>query len=84
MKPGPFPSEVCSLVTLLKMHLSVLIPMDKRDRHPTQGVKATITAWERGGAQERFLREIPTKSGVHRWAAGGYSRVQEEYSFQCG
>lgn len=84
MKPGPFPPEVCSLVTLLKMYLSVLIPMNKCDKHHTQGIKATITAWERGGGQEKFLREVSTKSGVYRWAGYGYSRVQEEHSCQRG
>lgn len=71
MKPEPFPPEVCSLVTLLKMYLSVPIPMNKRDKHHIQGIKATITAWERGGGQERFLREVSTKSGVYRWAGYG-------------
>ena len=66
------------------MYLSVLILMNKRDKHYIQGIKATITAWERGGGQERFLREVSTKSGVYRWAGYGYSRVQEKHSCQRG
>ena len=78
MKPGPFPPEVCSPVTLLKMCQSVLIPVNKCDKHHTQDVKAAITARERGGDQERLPKRGVHKTGglqVDRiWTFRGYGK----------
>lgn len=54
VKPGPFPPEICSPGTLLKTCVSVLNPVNRCDLRHTQGVKAVITARERGGDQERL------------------------------